>query len=35
MKYDIITPIAITVITIESLKTPKERTQLINGNLWL
>ncbi|WP_397447780.1 hypothetical protein [Polaribacter sp. R77954] len=35
MKYDIIRPIAMTVIAIGSLKNAEDRTELLNGNLWL
>jgi hypothetical protein len=35
MKYDILRPIIMTIIAIGSLKTAEERTELLNGNLWL
>ncbi|MCB0435376.1 MAG: hypothetical protein KDD08_04865 [Mangrovimonas sp.] len=35
MKYDILRPLSITVIAIGSLKTAEDRTELLNGNLWL
>ena len=35
MKYALLRPIAMTVIAIGSLKNAEDRTELLNGNLWL
>jgi len=35
MKYNIINPITMTIITIGSLKTAEERTELLKGDIWL